>query len=121
MSHPLMRAAIVWPLSPCHTPDAVADIGGDQERAVRAERNADRAAVGDALVGRQEARQDVARRTRRPAVLERDEHDLVARELAASPGAVLADRHALGEAGQGAGREPAQAQRSGMAAERIVA
>ena len=53
-------------------------------------------------------------------VLKWHEDNLVAAQCAAVPGAVLADHHAIREAGQGAGRKPAQAERSSMPAEREI-
>src|SRR5271165_954314 len=99
-----------------HPPDHVADVVGDQERAVRAESHSDRPSVGRSLVWRKEARDDIARRSGRTAVGERHEHNLVAGERAAVPGAMLADRHALGKPGKGAGRQPAKTERGGVAA-----
>jgi hypothetical protein len=64
------------------------------------------AAVGHRFVGRQEARQDVARRARRPAVGEGHEDHLVAAERAAVPRAVLADGHAV-DSGETRGSVPA--------------
>src|SRR5580698_11496255 len=62
----------------------------------------------------------ITRRTGRPAILERHEHDLVAAQRAAIPGAVLTDRHAVGKARKRPGRHPAQTERGGVAAERII-
>src|SRR6185437_12847481 len=64
--------------------------------------------------------QNVARRPGWAPVFERHEDHLVAAERAPVPGAVLADDHALGKAWKRSRRQPAQAERSGVAAERIV-
>ncbi len=101
-------------------PDHVADIVGHQQRSVGAQRDADGTSVGFLFVGREEAAQNIPRRPGGAAVLERDEHHLVAAQRAAIPGAVLADHHAVRKARQRAGRHPAQAERGGVAAERIV-
>src|SRR6185437_5498983 len=100
-----------------HPPDDVAGVVGDEQRLVRPDADADRAAVGERLIGRQEAGEDVARRPGRPAGLERHVHDAIAGERAAVPRAMLADDHAIAEARQRVRRHPAQAERGGMAAE----
>src|SRR4029079_10299010 len=83
-----------------HAPDDVADIVSHQQRAVGAERDADWTSVGDLLVGREKPGENVPRRTRWAAVLERHEDDGVAAQRAAIPGAVLADHHAVRKARQ---------------------
>ena len=78
-------------------------------------------AVGLLLVRRQEAGQDVARRPGRACRSSNGTNTtLVAAQRAAVPRAVLADHHAVGEARQRAGRHPAQAERGGVAAQRVV-
>src|SRR6478609_1225535 len=76
--------------------------------------------VGDLFVGCEKPGENVPRRTRWAAVLERHEDDGVAAQRAAIPGAVLADHHAVRKARQRACRHPAQAERCGMPAKRIV-
>src|SRR3954452_2305792 len=88
-------------------PDHVAHVVRHQERAVRAERDPDRSPEGGPLVGSEEPRQDVARRPGGATVLERHEDDPVTTKLAAVPGTMLPDDHAIGIAGQGARGEPA--------------
>jgi hypothetical protein len=61
------------------------------------------------LIGGQESRQDVARRTGRMTVQKRHEHQLVATEFAAIPILVLANCHAVRKARQRTGWQPVKA------------
>src|SRR5216683_2408067 len=81
-----------------HAPHRVADIVGDQERALLVDLDADRTALGFALVV-EEAGQHVLRRARRLAVGERHKNHLVAGAGFSVPGAVLADEGTIGHLG----------------------
>src|SRR5215207_10808429 len=64
----LLTMRVGQPSRARHAPDDVADIVGHQQRAVGAERDADRPAVGDLLVGREKPGQNIPRRTGRAPV-----------------------------------------------------
>src|SRR5436190_20777501 len=103
-----------------YAPDRVADVVGDQKRALLVEPDTDGAALRLALVV-EEAGQHVLRRPRRLAVLEWNEDHLVAGAGLAIPRAVLADEGAIFHLGrkQIAGVE-GQPERSRMRAERVI-
>src|SRR5882672_12786655 len=103
-----------------HTPDDIANIVRHQKRAIRTERDTDWSAIRDFLIRREKARQNIPRRTGWAPVLEGHEDDGVTAQRAAIPGAVLADHHAVRKARKRVGRQPAQAERRGVPAERVV-
>src|ERR1039457_4241936 len=90
-----------------YAPDHVANVIRHQNRAVGTECDAYRTAIGHPLVRCEEPRQNIPRRPRRASVCERHEHDLIATQRAAVPGAVLPDGHAVGKARKRACRQPA--------------
>src|SRR6516162_11486872 len=92
-----------------YAPDDIADIVRHQKRTIGTECDADWSSIGLPLIGREESRQNIPRGTRRAAILERHEHDLVAAQRRAIPGTVLPDCHAVRKARQRASRQPAQA------------
>ena len=67
------------PLSAGDAPDHIAHIVRHQHGAVGADGHADRASVGHPFVRREESGQDIARRSRRAAVRERNEHKACSR------------------------------------------
>src|SRR5688572_12402865 len=77
----------------CNPPDTVADIIGDQERTSLVQGDADRSAIGFALIV-EKSGQHVYRIACRSALSERHEDHLVAAERIAIPGAVLTHEHA---------------------------
>src|SRR4051794_1060764 len=118
--------AVPWGAAHCdlsyprHAPNHVSDIVCYQQSAVRPDRHPYGSPIGLLLVRREKTRQDVARAAGRAAVLERNEDHLVSAELAAVPGAVLANHHSVGEPGERAGGQPTQTERRRVAPPRLV-
>src|SRR4051794_31940215 len=99
-----------------HAPDHIAYIVCQQHRPVGTDRHTHRAPVGLTFVRREKAGQDIAWRPRWAPVLEWNEHQFVATQLAAVPGAMLSDRHAVRKTGKCASGQPAEAERRGVPA-----
>src|SRR6202011_5735654 len=106
LRHKLSRARSALPLAR-YAPDHIANIVRHQNGAVGTECYPDRSSKGLPLVRCEETRKNVSRWAGRASVRERHEHDLVATERAAIPGAVLADGHAVWKTRERAGRQPA--------------
>src|SRR5208282_2327012 len=113
--------AVHSPLPPaCHAPDHITHIVRDQHGAVGTDRHADRSAIRHPLLRCEEARENIAWWPGWASACERHQNNLVAAQLAPVPGTVLPDGHALGKAGKRAGRQPADTQRRGVSAQRVV-
>src|SRR5450755_3516041 len=95
--HKLSWARSAPPLAR-YAPDHIAYVVRHQNRAVGTECDAYWTAIGHPLVRCEEPRQNIPRRPGRAPVRERHEHELVAAQRAAIPGAVLPDRHAVRKA-----------------------
>src|SRR5258707_7986479 len=91
-----------------YAPDHIANIVRHQNGAVGTECYTHRPSIGHPLVRCEEPGQNIPRRAGRASVYERHEHDLVATQRAAVPGAVLPDGHAVGKARKRAGPQAAQ-------------
>src|ERR1700730_15423109 len=97
LRHKLSWARSALPLAR-YAPDHIAHVVRHQNTGLGGGWDAYRTAIGHPLVRCEEPRQNIPRRARRESVCERHEHNLIATQRAAVPGAVLPDGHAFGKA-----------------------
>src|SRR3954462_7459206 len=93
---PVMTTTSGWRSAVADSPNGVADIVGDDQRAGAVHRHSDRASARLAFAV-QEPGDEIHRSANRASSSEADEYDLVAVELGAVPAAVLADERSAAE------------------------